>query len=309
MSSAPDSTRMPYELSVEEIQIYVSPLLGLGNSKPRNRKWLKRWVLTNAEVVEFDGSKPVVVKGLRSPFDAQAIIRRELPPDVNGLMPFFYGDFVIRDTHFMITAVAGGSQPENSSDLPTIADGLLQLDAFFRQFWGERELPGGIAQTEITIKPLKSASRRLPDDLSQRLIEIAEELENYPLNCVTSYPTGLMHGDPGVDNSFISDEGVVFIDGPGEFGPEIVDLAYLMQSAAATLEDFDPEPTLKALAEHYYKPIDEFRGDMLIADILAHVNVIAWFHRCSAELLPEYDELYDHLIEDRIRALERLLSE
>lgn len=309
MSSAPDSTRMPYELSVEEIQIYVSPLLGLSNLKPRNRKWVKRWVLTNAEVVEFDGSKPVVIKGLRSPFDAQAIIRRELPPDVNGLMPFFYGDFFIRDTHFMVTAVAKGGQPETSKELPVIADGLLELDGIFRELWGERGLPKGIAQTEISIEPLIITSERLTKNLSGRLVKIADKLEDYPLKSLITYPIGLMHGDPGVDNAFIFDEDVVFTDGPGEFGPEIVDLAYLMQSAAATLEDFDPEPTLHLLAEHYGKPIDEFRSDMHIADIVAHINVISWFDRCSVELLPEYDELYDHLIEDRIRTLEKLLSE
>lgn len=309
MSSAPDSTRMPYEISTEEIQLYVAPLLDLGNNRPRNQKWIKRWVLTNAKLVEFDGSPPVIVKGLRAPFHAQAIIRSQLPPDVHGLMPHLFGDFIIRDTHFMVTAVAKGGQPESSKVLPRIVTGLLKLDRVFREFWSDKALPEGIAKTDVTIDPLHRAAERMPKALSQRLSEIAEELENYPLNSVTNYPIGLMHGDPGIDNAFVSEDSVVFIDGPGEFGPEIVDIAYLMQSAAATLEHFDPEQTLVKLAKHYGKTIDSFRSDMRIADIVAHINVIGWFDRCSRELLTEYDELYDHLIEDRINALEKLLFE
>ncbi|MGC9314573.1 MAG: hypothetical protein ACP5G4_02960 [bacterium] len=308
MSSAPDSRRMPYELSDEEIQLYVSPLLDLGNYKPRNQSWIQRWALANSRLMEYDGREPVLVNGYRPPLDVQAILRAQLSPDVDGLMPRLHGDFSVRDTHFIVTAVPAGKPIDNSDDLPKLALSLLELDKTFRDQWGDKPLPEGIAKTSLDLKPLEKLAEDKTSVDSERVAEIIEVLSEFPLGKLAEYPTGLIHGDPGVDNAFLSDDGVVFTGGPGEVGPEIVDLAYLMQSASATIEDFDPEPTLKALAEHYGKPIEEFGYDMLMADISAHINIIGWFYRCSREFLPDYDDLYDHLLQERIGALASVLA-
>jgi len=308
MSSAPDSSRMPYELAVEEVQLYVSPLLDLGNAKPRNRKWLKRWVLSNAELIEFNGANPIIVTGLRRPFDTQAEIRRQLPPQVDGLMPRYLGDFTVRDTRFIVTHLPKGKPAENSIALPEIAIALIRLDTAFRKFWSDKNLPGGISKTTLSTESLEKAANRLQKSIGESLHMLAGKLAELPLDKLEQYPVGLIHGDPGIDNAFVCETGVVFTDGPGEFGPEIVDIAYLMQSAAATLEDFDPIPTIETLADHYNKSVEAFSDDLLLADIAAHINVIAWFDRCGDELIPDYVELYDHLIEDRVKALETLVE-
>ncbi len=306
MSSAPDSTRMPYELSVEEIQLYVAPLIDLGNSKPRNFSWIKRWVLANSIFVEFDGFAPVLVNGLREPLNTQAIIRKELPADIGGLMPRLYGDFIIRDTHFIVMNVPAGKPAEDSSRLDEIALALLELDRLFREYWDKKPLPKGIAKTTLDLSPLE---KMVEIDKSGRIAELVDKLVEVPLEKLTEYPTGIIHGDPGLDNAFISADGVVFTDGPCEFGPEIVDIAYLLQSAAATLECFDPEPAIIALANHYGKPIDEFREDLFLADIAAHINIIGWFGHCSEELLCDYSDLYGHLLDERLEALRKLIIE
>ena len=74
------------------------------------------------------------------------------------------------------------------------------------------------------------------------------------------------------------------------------------------MEDFEVGPTLDYLAAHYGKPIEEMRAGLLLADIVAHSTVARWFDRCAAELIPEFGELYEHLIEERIRALEYLIE-
>ncbi|RKZ28744.1 hypothetical protein DRQ36_09980 [bacterium] len=308
MSVAPNSRKMPYELSIEEIQLYVMPLLGLKNAKPRSRKWLKRWSLANTELVEFDGAEPVVVKGLRKPLDAQIYIRRELPPEVGGSMPKFLGDFAVRDTVFMVTAVAPGKPPESAEQIPTIVEGLLKLDKFFREDWKNRETPEGIWETDLFSGGIKAAAQRIGGETGERLANIMEKLSEWPINRLETYSYGLMHGDPGVDNAFVYGDDVVFIDGPGEVGPELVDVAYLLQSAAACLDDFETEPTIEVLSEHYNKPLDIMREDLIIADAVAHSTVIQWFDRCATELLSDYAELYDHLIEERLYALERLVE-
>ena len=308
MSSAPDSAKMPYELADEEIRLYVAPLLGLRNRKPRNKKWLQRWALINSILVEFDGANPIIVKGYRPPFDAQVAIREIMPPELDGTMVRFIGSFKVRDTAFAITAVPPGSPPDSSKSLVDIVQTLLKLDAAFRAYWGERPIPEGIARTDTTLMSLKKVAERIGGKLGERIDAVMEELGKWPIVRLKDYPEGLIHGDPGVDNVTIGEAGVVFCDGPTEWGPELVDVAYLFQSAGVCIEDFSPEPAIEALAEHYSIPPGDFRRDLLVADAIAHINVIGWFDRYVTKLIPQFGELYDHLIEERVRALELLAA-
>ncbi len=299
--------KMPYELSVEEIRLYVSPLVGAGNDMPKSNEWIKRWVLINAKLVTYDGIGSFVVSGLRKPFDAQVEIRRVMPPDMGGAMPRCIGDFAVRDTVFMVTKVPPGKPPEDSSRLPVIATALVKLDRLFRKEWGDRPLPDGISTVDFDFEKLIPIGKRIPG-IEKQIGEIVETMAKWPFERLTEYASGLIHGDPGVDNAFLFEDRVVFADGPCETGPELVDVAYLMQSAAACMDNFEMEPTAKALAEFYEKPTEEMRRDLILADAVAHAMVIRWFDRCSTELLPDYVEAYDHLIAERIDCLSKLVK-
>ena len=183
---------------------------------------------------------------------------------------------------------------------------LIALDRFFRKGWGERPLPDGIGATDMDFEGLVSVGKRLPE-WAKRIDAIVGEMAGWPFHRLTEkYPRGLMHGDPGVDNAFLSGESILFSGGPGEVGPELVDVAYFLQSAAASMDDFEAEPTVEALATFYKMPIETMRSDLVLADAAAHATVVRWFDRCSTELMPEFAELYDHLIGERLDALERL---
>ena len=307
MSSAPESTRMPYELAAEEIRAHVSPLLGLGERKPRIQKWIKRSVLVNEILLRYDGHSPVLVTGRRGPVAVISRLRRDLTPTVGGKMPELLGSFEIRDTVFTVTELPAGEPIEDSSKLPDIALALAELDAAYRDGWGERPYPEGITETILDSSPLEKIGKRLGGDPGELAAELADRLADFSRELFEDYPRGLIHGDPGVDNAFAGEDGVTFTGGPGELGPGIVDVAYLMQSAAACLEDFDPGPTISSLADYYGKSEEKFEEDLRIADIAAHINLAAWFDRCATELMTEYDELYDHLLEARIRALDSLV--
>ncbi len=306
MSSAPDKSKMAYELSAEEIKLFVSPLVGAGNETPVSRKRTKRWVLANSELVSYDGIGSFIVSGYKSPFAVQAAVRKELSPDLGGAMPVFFGDFEIGNTVFAVTAVPAGVPLEDLTLVPSAVLDLLRLDNRFREGWGNKPLPEGILRSDLDFSALDSSAKRLPE-LSSRLIVLRDALSKQPIRRLMEYPIGLIHGDPGVDNCFVSECRFAFVDGPTEVGPEIVDAAYFLQSAAACLEGFDPNPTLQALAKYYNKDICEIREELILADAVAHSSAIGLFDKISTELAPDFAELYDHLIAERVSALERIV--
>lgn len=307
MSPIQDSSRMPYELSAEEAQLFVAPLTIGYEKKPRSRKWLKRWVLANAELIEFDNIS-VIVKGLRYPLSLQAQMRKALPDDLEGMMPRFIGDFNVRDTTFIVVENPQGIPPEKQEQIPIAIEALLKLDALFRFHWGEKPIPDGVSKTEISIEPLKRIAKRIPEN-ARTIEEIIWRIKEIPFSVLEKYPCGLMHGDPGMDNARFSDAGIVFDDGPNEVGTEIVDVAYLVQSAREFFENFDTTPCIELLAKHYERDFEEVERDFSVADIVAQINILKWFDRCSTEILPDFQELYDHFIDERLRILDKTLDE
>jgi len=305
MSSAPDSSKMPYELSAEEARIFVSPMLGVGEEPPSSRKWLKRWILASAELLRYDGKGSFILHGFRPPFDAQVPIRRELPPDVHGKMPRVIGDFAVRGTVFMVTEVPSGAPPEDASRLPEMVSALLDLDGEFRGGWGDKPFPQGISRASGDLGNFCKIAERLPN-LANRASMIAEALSQWPFERLDRYPHGLIHGDPGIDNCTLDSERIIFSDGPLEVAPELVDVAYFLQSAGAYLEDFTVEPVITALADRYSADEGDIRRDLILADAMAHLSAIRLFDDIAVQIAPDFADLYDHLIEERVSALETI---
>lgn len=307
MSSAPDSNKLPYEISAEEIKLLVSPIVGANNEAPESHKWVHRWILTNSKLITYDGIGSFLLCGFKPPFSAQVEVRKTISADLGGMMPAFLGDFEIRGTSFMVTKVPEGAPCAQGGRLPEMAMGLIKLDEAFRKEWGERPYPHGMTSSDMDFISLNAVAKRLPM-LADRIKCVIDGFTAWPFNRLLEYPLGIIHGDPGIDNCFIDGDSITFSGGPNEIGPELVDIAYFLQSAAVYLEDFNIESFVECLARHYKKSPEIIHEDLILADAIAHVTVVQLFESISAELAPDFAELYDHLIGERLTALETLVA-
>ena len=303
MSDLQRARNMPYHLTAEELAMYVAPKLDITDSKPRLRKWIKRSIFESSERVIFSGADPLIIQGLRRPMDVAVEMREHLPPDMGGFMPKIITNFQVKDTSFLVYRAPHGGEPL-AEDIPRVVSSLIQMHSLLNKLWGERNYPEDLGDSTSPFKGLIKLGLRV-EKLQKKIkfiIEKGKGLEIYH-DIYYDYESGLLHGDVGIDNVFVTDKKVIFEGGPSASGSQLVDIAYLLESARMYYEDYDWSPVLDFLSDYYETDREKIEVDMVLATVICNADLINWFDRIVTELAPDYEDLYDHLIEERVEYL------